>query len=223
MRETLNFEEVLKVLKDNLKWIIGLSLLGALVATLLTFFLLEPKYEESTQVIVSQNEISKTFTQQDIQASLQLINTYSEIMQSPSIIEEVMRNLNIKEDLEDFSKKIEVSHSNESQVLNVFVRDEDPKQAVAIANEIASVFQKRIPDIMNVDNVSILAKAELDKKPQPVSPIPAINIPIGLILGALIGLAIAFLRAFLDKRVQTEEEVSRVLDIPVIGSVAHFK
>ena len=223
MRETLNFEEVMKVLKENLKWIIGLSLLGALIAMLLTTFLLTPKYEERTQVIVNQSEDSKTFNHDDIQASLQLINTYSEIMKSPSILEEVMKNLNIKGDVADFSKNIEVSHSEESQVLNILVKDENPERAVAIANEVAAVFQKQIPDIMNVDNVSILAKAELDKNPQPVSPMPAINVAIGFILGMLIGLALAFLRAVLDKRVQTEEEVSRVLDIPVIGSVVHFK
>ena len=49
-----------------------------------------------------------------------------------------------------------------------------------------------------------------------------VNTAIGLILGGLLALGIAFLRAFLDKSVRTEEDVQKYLDLPVIGSVANF-
>jgi len=38
----------------------------------------------------------------------------------------------------------------------------------------------------------------------------------------LLALGIAFLREFLDKRVKTEEEMEKILDLPVLGTVAKF-
>ena len=40
------------------------------------------------------------------------------------------------------------------------VEDSNPIQAVEIANAVSETFQKEIPGIMNIDNVSILAMAE---------------------------------------------------------------
>jgi capsular polysaccharide biosynthesis protein len=43
-----------------------------------------------------------------------------------------------------------------------------------------------------------------------------------MILGGLLGLGIAFLRAFLDKRITTDEEIQRHLELPVLGTIAKF-
>ena len=103
------------------------------------------------------------------------------------------------------------------------VTDPSAQNAQDIANEVASVFQSTVPEVMNVDNVSVLAAADVGNNPSPVSPQPVINIAIGLILGLLVGLGIAFLKAFMDKRVTTEEDVQKYLDLPVLGTVAKFK
>lgn len=102
------------------------------------------------------------------------------------------------------SNKIEVTIQDQSQVLTVTVTDESVQRAKYIANDVASVFQNTVPEVMNVDNVSVLAVADVGENPTPVSPQPVINMAIVLILGMLIGLGLAFLKAFMDKRIQTE-------------------
>ncbi|TDL93402.1 capsule biosynthesis protein [Macrococcus brunensis] len=223
MNETFNVEEFLKVIRENFKLIIGLMILGGLIATAITVFLIEPKYRANTQVLVSQSQTQDTITNTDIQASLQLVNTYSDIIKSPSILEEVSENLDLKYGTVGLSSMVDVSSQNQSQVLNISVTDPSPYKAEKIVNELAEVFQKKIPKIMNVDNVSILAKAETGENPQPISPKPALNIGLGIILGALIGLALSLLRNILDKRVSTEEDVQKYLELPVMGTVAEFK
>src|SRR5699024_8110173 len=170
-----------------------------------------------------QTQNGEAINNQDIQASLQLINTYRDIIKSPTVLDEVVSNLELQESTSAISNEIEVTNQNQSQVVTVKVTDESAQRAEHIANEVAAVFQNTVPEVMNVDNVSVLAAADVGENPSPVSPQPMINIAIGLILGLLIGLGFAFLRAFMDKRIQTEEDVEKYLDLPVLGTVARFK
>lgn len=223
MEETLNLEDILDVIKKNIVLIISLTLLFGALAGFATAFLMTPQYEANTQILVTQSQESEgTVESQEIQASLQLVNTYGDIINSPAVLDDVITNLELDRTTSVLSDQITVNNQEQSQVINVTVTDEVPENAEIIANEVANVFQERVTEVMNVDNVSILAPADIGDDPSPVSPQPLINIAIGLILGALLGLGIAFLRAFMDKRVKTEEEVEKQLELPVLGTVAKF-
>ena len=223
MEETLNLEDILDVIKRNFLIISIMTLLFGCIAAFGTLFLVTPKYEANTQILVSQSQQSEVIESQEIQASLQLVNTYRDIIKSPTVLDDVVSNLDLQATSSAISEKINVTNQDQSQVLTVTVTDPSAQNAQDIANEVASVFQSTVPEVMNVDNVSVLAAADVGNNPSPVSPQPVINIAIGLILGLLVGLGIAFLRAFMDKRVTTEEDVQKYLDLPVLGTVAKFK
>lgn len=70
---------------------------------------------------------------------------------------------------------------------------------------------------MNVDNVTILSKA--NGTASKVSPSLIINLAIGLILGLILALIIIILKEIFDKRIRTEEDIERELNIPVLGSI----
>ena len=223
MEETLNLEDILDVIKSNALMIAIMTLLFGCIAAFGTLFFITPQYEANTQILVSQSQQSEVIDNQDIQASLQLVNTYRDIIKSPTVLDDVIQNLNLEESTAAVSNKINVTNQDQSQVLTVTVTDESAQRAEDIANEVGTVFQEKVTEVMSVDNVSVLATADVGDNPSPVSPQPVINIAIGLILGLLVGLGIAFLKAFLDKRIQTEEDVEKYLDLPVIGTVAKFK
>ncbi|WP_017548145.1 YveK family protein [Salinicoccus carnicancri] len=223
MEETLNLEDILDVIKRNLVMILSLTLLFGALAAFATAFLMTPQYEANTQILVSQSQDDDAgVNNQEIQANLQLINTYRDIIKSPTVLDDVVGNLGLEQTTAALSNQITVNNQDQSQVITVTVTDEMAENAETIANEVATVFQERVAEVMSVDNVSILAPADIGDNPSPVSPQPLINIAIGLILGALLGLGIAFMRAFLDKRVTTEEEMEKHLELPVLGTVAKF-
>lgn len=68
-----------------------------LISLLITMFLMKPKYEANTQVLVNQKEKNSELMAQEVQSNIQLVNTYTEIVKSPRILDEVAKkNKNIQ-------------------------------------------------------------------------------------------------------------------------------
>jgi capsular polysaccharide biosynthesis protein len=220
MEETISLREILETLKKRLGLIIAITVLAALTSGIVSFFVLTPVYQSSTQLLVNQSKTEQSpFDASDIQTNLELINTYNVIMKSPVILEKVSDNLNLNMTADKLNSKITVGSENNSQVVKVSVTDPDPEQAASIANEVASVFQEEIPEIMNVDNVSILSPAATGEKQSPVKPKPVLNIAIAIVVGLMAGVGLAFLLEYFDNTLKSEQDIDRALGLPILGSV----
>ena len=77
-----------------------------------------------------------------------------------------------------------------------------------------------MPDIMNVDNVSVLSSAK--GTASKVSPNLLLNLAMGLILGLILSLIVIVLKEMFDKRIRTEEDIEKELNIPVLGSIQNL-
>lgn len=223
MEETISLQEIFEVIKKRFVMIVSITVGAALIAAVLSFFILTPVYESSSQFIVNQTEQdqeSMELDKNEIQSNVELINTYNVVLKSKAILSEVIDELNLDMTPSQLSDKIDVSSEEDSQVVNVAVKDPDPQTATAIANTTVEVFQSEIVDIMNVDNVSVLSEAEMDFNPTPVEPRPTLNIAIALVLGAMIGVGIAFLLEYFDTTIRTETDLEEKLGLTVIGTVS---
>ncbi|MFD1861963.1 YveK family protein [Planococcus chinensis] len=221
MEETISLQELFTTLKKRLGLIAILTVLAVIIAGVISYTLLTPIYETSTQILVNQEkqEASQVINQ-NIQADLQLINTYSVIIKSPAILDQVAEQLDLDLTAEQLNQKITVSNAENSQVVNVAVQDEDPAVAVDIANTTANVFQTEITELMNVDNVSILSPAVLKENPVPVAPNPMLNMAIAAVVGLMLGVGIAFLLEYLDTSIKNDQDIEDVLGVPVLGVIS---
>jgi capsular polysaccharide biosynthesis protein len=220
MEETISLKELIQTLKKRMSLIIILTLMAVLVSAAISYFVLTPIYQSSTQLLVNKSkDDQQSFNVGEVQTNLQLINTYNVIMKSPAILDIVIDDLKLDMTTGELNEKITVQSEENSQVVTILVQDEDPKQAAAIANKIAGVFQTEIVKIMNVDNVSILAKAELGENPSPIKPQPLLNIAIALVVGLMAGVGLAFLLEFLDNTVKTEQDIEKGLELPILGVI----
>ncbi|WP_159316475.1 MULTISPECIES: Wzz/FepE/Etk N-terminal domain-containing protein [Staphylococcaceae] len=220
MEETIDLNKLFAILKKNMKYLIILPIVFLVLSLVMTFLFMTPKYNSSTQVLVNQKETDSQMMAQQVQSDLQLVNTYSEIIKSPRILDKVSKNLKGKYSSKEIEGMLTVSNQAESQILNIAVENESREAAGKVANEIANVFSKDVNKIMNVDNVSILSKA--DNNGNKVSPQPLINAVGGVFLGLIVALIIIFLKEILDKRIKTEEDVEELLDLPVLGTIQDF-
>lgn len=221
MEETISLQELFATIKKRLWLIIFLTAFAVIVAGVISYTFLTPIYQSSAQILVNQDQPESTpLTNQNIQTDLQLINTYSVIIKSPAILDEVVEQLDLGLSVEALISKITVNNAENSQVVNLTVRDEDPAIAVDIANTTARVFEEKIATLMNVDNVSVLSPAVLKDNPQPVEPNPMLNMAIAAVIGMMLGVGIAFLLEYLDTTIKSEQDIEDILGIPVLGVVS---
>ncbi|MGG3478586.1 Wzz/FepE/Etk N-terminal domain-containing protein [Peribacillus frigoritolerans] len=219
MEETISINDIFKTLKKRWKLIMLLTLIAALVSGSISYFLLTPVYQSSTQILVNQKQSENQLDSTQIRSNIDMINTYSVIIKSPAILDKVIDELELNQSVDQLSQKITINSQENSQVFSLTVQDSNPAKAVEIANTVSETFQKEIKDIMNVDNVSVLAKAEIMENPTPVKPNPLMNIAIALVVGLMAGVGLAFLLEYIDNTIKDENDIERLLELPILGSI----
>lgn len=207
-------------------WLIVLIVvLVCLLVGVYSAFIKKPVYEASTKIVVNQKSTQSDVNQLDlnqINTNIQLINTYKEIIKTPAILDRVVTNYpELKLSAEQLSEMVNVSSVNQTQVMTVQVQDTSYVRAAEIANAISDVFQKEIPTIFNVQNVSILNKASIEPltRPEPVAPNIPLNMAIGFIIALMIGVGLSILLEYLDDTIKTEEDVKQILDMPTLAMI----
>lgn len=223
MEETIDLRQLFGTLKKRL-WLIALiTIIAAMISGIVSFFVLTPVYQARTQILVNQESSEQQpLNAYTIQTNIQLISTYNEIITSPVILEDVVKKLNLNVTAKQLSGQVQVTNSQDSQVAHIVVQDTDAKRAMDIANTTAAVFQEKIPSIMSIDNVSVLSKAELADSLNPIKPAPLMNIAIAIVVGLMLGVGLAFLLEYLDQNIKNEQDVERILQIPVIGVISEI-
>ncbi|MEH7440218.1 YveK family protein [Neobacillus drentensis] len=223
MEETISLKELLQTLRKRLSLILSITFVAVLVSGVISYFFLTPVYQASTQLLVNQSKNEQTAYQyNEVQTNLQLINTYNVIIKSPAILELVIKDLNLDMTTAQLNEKITVQNEKDSQVVNLSIQDTSAAMAADIANKTAEVFQKEIVKIMNVDNVSVLAKAEVSDHSSPIKPQPLLNIAIALVVGLMAGVGLAFLLEYFDTTIKDEQDIEKLLDLPVLGVIARM-
>jgi capsular polysaccharide biosynthesis protein len=220
MEETISLKELFQTLRKRLNLIIVIALIAVIVSGVISYFFITPIYKASTQILVNQSKNEQSiYTQSEVQTNLQLINTYNVIMKSPVVLDQVVQELDLDMSAATLNDKIAVQSESNSQVVTLSVEDKDPQTAADIANKTAEVFNAKIEDIMNVDNVSVLAKATVAENQSPIKPQPLLNVAIALVVGLMAGVGLAFLLEYLDNTVKTEQDIEKLLDLPVLGVI----
>lgn len=221
MEETINLKEVLGVLKKRLIMIIALVVLSALTSAAISFYYLTPVYEASTQILVHQSNEDTVLDGNQVQTDLDLINTYNVIIKSPLILNQVIESMKLDLTAQELNSQIEVANAEESQVVEIFVVDDNRNKAIAIADNIVKVFQNEINEIMNVNNVSVLSSAKESTSLNPISPNPVMNIGIALVLGLALSVALSFFLEYMDSSIKTDKEVEEILGVPTLGIISY--
>lgn len=218
MEEEFNLLDIYTVLKKRIRIIINFVLLGIILAATYTFFIATPKYSSSTELLVNRTQESDIIQRTDIETNVQLINTYSDIIRNPVILNPVIESLSLDDTTEDLREKISVSTENNSQVFSVEVTENNPYLAAEIANNIAVTFQNELDSIMNVDNITIISDASANI--EPISPNSILNLLIGLIVGLLLGISMSIIFEVLDTSVKEEKFIVEKLGWNNLGHIS---
>ena len=218
----IDLSRVFEIIKKHFKPFALIILAASIVAALITLFLIPKKYTAEAKLIIVQksNPDSQQISYNDLQTSQKLVNTYSEILKSEAISDEVIHNLNLDDEKIDHSAylgMVNISSVKDTEVIKISVETKDPALSARIANEIVSVFQRKIVKIMNIENVTVLNSAKVPE--QKSSPSNIKNTMIGFLLGCFIDGCIVLYILLNDRNIRTEEELKQIFDYPIIGLI----
>ncbi|MBO0446609.1 hypothetical protein IGJ55_002605 [Enterococcus sp. AZ170] len=223
MEETISLQELIGVLKKRIGLIIVSMFLGLGAAGILTYFVITPKYSSQAQLIVRlpQNETTNV---NDINGNLQMINTYKDLIKSDTVMTEVQQRMKTEHDndltVEALGESISVNQSQNSQMFSIVSKVTDPLVAQNIANQTALVFQEQAKDMLNVDKITIISAATANVNQ--VSPNDKINLMIGLALGIMFGIVVAFILELFDKTIKDDSFVEDELGFTILGVVPNM-
>ena len=117
------------------------------------------------------------------------------------------------------ASSISVTTQQQSQVFSVSAKADTPEKAKAEANAVARSFRDQIPNIMNINNVTIVAPATNGVQSSP-------NVKMFTLAGFVIGLVLTFavimIREMTNTTVRDDSYLSQELGLTNLGHVAHF-
>lgn len=227
--DEIDLTQIFEIIKDKLILFILICMVCCTIALCVTKFLMKKEYTATAKLIVVQKSDSvsaqQNYTYSDLQLAQKLAATYSQIIMSEAISDPVITNLDLYDkygiDSEKYGNIVKVSSANNTEVMNIEVTTNDPQLSAEIANEVVDVFEEKIYDIMQIENVTTLTDAKVPEKKSGPSTLK--NTAIGGVIGLLICAAIVVLQLFTDTKVKTEEEVKKIFDYPIIGSIPDFE
>jgi len=219
--ETIDLVELIQILKKRLVFIIFLAFGATVISGLFTHFFMKPIYQTSTQLILIPNvNEGELLTQSEINANIQMINTFNEVIISPLILDEVIAELGLELTANHLRSMMSAGNTTNSQVITLTVQNENPQLAQQIANATAEIFKTEVENF-NIDNVRILAHAKIPSRP--ISPRLLVNVGLGFVTGCGVGIFLSFLLEFFDKTIKTEQEIEKLIDIAVIGCISEMR
>lgn len=223
--EEIDIKELLYEFLKNKLFIIILLFIGICFGFIYSKFLVKPMYKSNTTIVLSksltENDVSGAITTSDITMNQKLVSTYSEIMKSRSVVREVIDRLGLDISQDELISKISVKSKQDTELLEISVTYNNPVIAANIANTLGEVFTEKVKDVYNIENVSIIDVAEISDIPYNV------NITKTVVIFAVVSLFIAFVTIFIkvyfNNTVKTEEEISKLLGLPVLAVIPELK
>lgn len=218
--EEIDLKELFDYLKGKIIWIILAVFLAVIVGNVYTIVTRVPMYKTNVSlVLVSEKngDGNEVYNSSEQQLNKNLVGTYSEIAKSKTVLNKVIKNLDLDISYTDLKNRIEVTSVENTEIINIYVSDKNPKMATIIANEISSVFVTEVNKFYKLNNVNILDEATNVKVPYNVNYVKD-NI-IYVLIGIVVSLGILFIIFYFDTSIKTSEEIEKKLGLTVIGSV----
>lgn len=217
---SLDLREIFIIFKKRIKLIVSITLATTILSAIISFFILTPVYQSEVSVVIgksSSSEMGTSYEYNEMMMYQKLVKTYAEIAKLDSVAEATIEKANLDMTPEELKETIQVSPQAETQILDITVKSEDSTEAKVIADVFTEEFIRKSKTVIQGGEVTILEPAKFPEKP--IKPNKKLNVIIAFALGFMVSVGIVFLLEYLDNTIKNDEDVTKFLDVPVIGII----
>lgn len=218
--EEIDIKDFLGYLKKYLIPMIVVALIATGGSIFYNLAIKTPMYKTSTTVVLAQQTSDKTtssVTLNDISINQKLVATYTEIVKSKLVLEQVIDDLKLDTTAEKLAKHVTVTAIEDTEILKITVEDGNRIAAAQIANKIADVFTKEIVNIYQLNNVSVIDVAQVNDKQSNNTTVR--DAAIAMLLSVFGVSAIAFIIYYFDDSIKYSEDLEKKIGLPIAGKI----
>lgn len=200
------------------KWyIIALSgMVCALVVFQVTMFWIPEKFVSKTSIYIY-NQQNENMTYNDLQTGSTLTMDYEILVKSRNVLENVIEKLELEITYKKLHRMVSVSVPSNTRIVEISVETEDPYLSRDIADSVREISSKNIAEVMGVDAVNVVEKANF---PEGKSSPNVIELTlIGAIAGIFIASGIIIFLTIFNDTICTQDDVEKYLDLSTLGII----
>ena len=211
--------ELMGLLKKNLKLVVILPVVCAVLMGGYAFTMMEDEYTASASMyVLAKQEDTGSNLNTELSASQMVANDVATLLKSDRVRDLAARDLGVKT-LAGYG--ISVTSETTSRVLSVTVTGEDPANTARLANSLAEHVSSIAQEVMQVESVNSIDTAEQPSAPS--GPNRVLYVAVAFLAGLFMAVAIVVVADMLNTKVRSADEVEELLGIPVIGRIPTMK
>ena len=211
MDDELDLADLFGFYMSRLPLLIIAVVVGALVAGLITRFLIPNKYTATSRMYMVSASSDAVVNLSDLNLGTSISNDYVELMKTRPIIEDVIDKLELPYEYEQLVKMVGLSVVNNTRIVKIDVTSKSPEEAMSIANQLARTAKVQLPKVMDAPSPTIAEDAVLPRVKS--SPSLSRNVLIGALLCLLAVLAVLTVIYLQDDTVKSSEDVEKEFGI----------
>jgi len=228
--EELDLKELLRIVWRKKISIIVIVIISIVVGCVYSYNYITPRYNSTATVILGKVSSTVggdrwseniTISESDLNLNSSLILTYSELVGSRSIMEEVRERLNSNVSVEDIMESVTVNRVSTSDLLEVTATSTDPVLAKNIVTEVVDVFSEYVKEIYKIENVYIIDKPAINYEPYNINHIR--DIAISVCIGVFLSFVYVSIYAFADNTVKDGEDMEEYLKVKTLINIPYDK
>lgn len=222
------------LLKLALRYVYVL-VVAALICGIIAFsycqFFAVPRYSATGSVLVTNGAIiansnsseatdSKSVSNADISASLQLTNTITDILKTNDIYKELASRLENKYTYEELVGKVSVNRRNtDTLFIDITFTASSPEEAKSLVNNFLELVPDYILKYIPNSNSAVTTTAEKANKTYPQT---IVATGFAAIVGAVLSFGIIYAISLFSTTIKTEDDIKNNYDVMLIGNIPDF-
>lgn len=219
----IDLVELLGAFVKKIWLVVSLTVVGAILAFAYTLLMVTPLYKSSALLYVNNSDISLgsasfSISNADLTAAKSLVATYSVILKSRTVINEVIELSGVDYTYDQMLEMVDAKAIDNTEVFSITVTSPNPKEAELLANLYAEVLPNKISEIVNGTDAKIVDYAVIAAKRS--SPSYTKNTALGAIVGFVFAAAIVIIGYLRDDVIHSEDYITKTYpNVPLLTVV----